>query len=91
VAQKNALVKSFQIVIRVPGPTWKAQSPVPVIDPEILGGVSVSLRAYDVSPDGRRFLVIKDAPGSDSSATSSGIVVVQNWVEEFKYLAPARR
>jgi hypothetical protein len=26
--------------------------------------VSVSLRTFEVSPDGQRFLIIKDAPGS---------------------------
>ncbi len=53
--------------------------------------MSVSLRAYDVSPDGQRFLVIKDAPGFDSSTLSTPIVVVQNWVEELKRVVPVRR
>ena len=41
-------------------------------------------RNYDVSPDGERFLMIRAAPG-----TSSAIVVVENWFEELKRLAPA--
>ena len=36
--------------------------------------------AFDVSPDGRRFLMIK----SDDAATLRQINVVQNWVEELK-------
>jgi len=39
-------------------------------------------RSYDVSPDGQRFLVIKETGGS--------IVVVQNWTEELKRLVPTR-
>ena len=64
---------------------------MPMIDGEILGAVSISLRTYDVSADGRRFLVVKDASGPDSSSTSVGIVVVQNWVEELKRGTPVRR
>jgi hypothetical protein len=86
-----ALDGTLMSVSVTPGTTWTAQSPVPVIDREILRGVSVSLRTYDVSPDGQRFLVIKDAPGSDASAITAGIVVVQNWVEELKRLVPVRR
>ena len=86
-----ALDGTLMSVSVAPGPTWKAQPAVPVIDREILRDVSVSLRTYDVSPDGKRFLVIKDAPGSESSTRSAAIVVVQNWVEELKRLAPAGR
>jgi Tol biopolymer transport system component len=86
-----ALDGTLMSVSVAPGTTWKAQPPVPLLDREILRDVSVSLRTYDVSPDGKRFLVIKDAPGSESSAMSAGIVVVQNWVQELKRLAPAGR
>ena len=40
---------------------------------------------YDVSPDGDRFLMIR--PVEDVSATPQ-IIVVQNWFEELKRLAP---
>jgi len=54
--------------------------------PDVLREVSISLRTYDVSPDGRRFLVIKDAPGENASASPPQVIVVQNWVEEWKRL-----
>lgn len=44
---------------------------------------------WDISPDGKKFLVVKD-----SGATSSGvagpreIVIVQNWIEELKQRVP---
>ena len=43
-------------------------------------------RNYDVSPDGRRFLVVKDAPREKAPS----LVVVEHWFEELKRLAPPR-
>jgi hypothetical protein len=42
---------------------------------------------YDVSPDGRRFLMIKPAEQRSSSSLTQ-IVVVQNWFEELKQKIP---
>ncbi|MGH9256213.1 MAG: hypothetical protein ACRD3C_16780, partial [Vicinamibacterales bacterium] len=46
----------------------------------------VAGRAYDVSPDGQRFLMIKAAPGE--AAAPPQIVVVQHWLDELKRLVP---
>ena len=40
---------------------------------------------WDISPDGRRFLMIKRGQSTDES---SQLVVVQNWLEELKRLVP---
>ena len=45
-------------------------------------------RAYDVSPDGQRFLMIKEAQTSPSVSTWQQFVVVLNWFEELKRLVP---
>jgi serine/threonine-protein kinase len=45
-------------------------------------------RNYDVTADGKRFLMIKDARPVDSSAPPSQLVVVLNWFEELKRLVP---
>jgi serine/threonine-protein kinase len=45
-------------------------------------------RHYDVSLDGRRFLMIKPEGGSDQTAASPIFIVVQNWAEELKRLVP---
>jgi serine/threonine-protein kinase len=45
-------------------------------------------RTYDVSPDGQRFLMIKEV-GSDEGGATSELVVVLNWFEELKRLVPA--
>ena len=44
-------------------------------------------RRYDVSPDGRRFLLMKG--NADDDPASVSLVVVVNWVEELKRLLPA--
>jgi eukaryotic-like serine/threonine-protein kinase len=45
---------------------------------------NVSLANYDVSPDGQRFVMIKDEAGSGR------LNVVLNWIEELKRLVPTR-
>lgn len=47
---------------------------------------SLNGRTYDVSPDGQRFLMIKDA-----DATAGGppqIIIVENWLDELARLVP---
>jgi eukaryotic-like serine/threonine-protein kinase len=46
---------------------------------------NVSLPRYDVSPDGQRFLMVKDA-GAERSTTQ--INIVMNWFEELKRRVP---
>ena len=47
---------------------------------------SVASRTYDISPDGQRFLMIKDNAPADQTATATpaSMVVVVNWVKELK-------
>lgn len=52
--------------------------------PYVLGG---GLRSYDVSPDGRRFLMIKE-PELDRADAESQIVVIENWFTELERLVP---
>jgi hypothetical protein len=40
--------------------------------------------AFDVAADGQRFLAIK----SDAASTLQRLMVVQNWTEELRRLAP---
>ena len=46
-----------------------------------LGGANSIGRTYDVSPDGRRFLMIKP-----DAASATAIAVVQHWFEEVNRL-----
>ena len=47
-------------------------------------------RQYDVSPDGQRFLMIKEDAIKPRGASATSFVVVQNWFEELKRLVPAK-
>jgi tRNA A-37 threonylcarbamoyl transferase component Bud32 len=77
------------VLTRVPvearGTAWKAGTPVLLLQGRYFTGAQG--RTYDVSPDGRRFLMIKEA-GADQADARPQIIVVQNWVEELKRLVP---
>ena len=50
-------------------------------------------RSYDISRDGKRFLMLKTAAGSDPNSGPAGlrqIVVVQNWFEDLKARVPSK-
>ena len=48
-----------------------------------------SMRSYDVSPDGRRFLMIKRG-GAATTEPDAGpeVILVKNWFEELTRLVP---
>ncbi|HET9384742.1 MAG TPA: protein kinase [Gemmatimonadales bacterium] len=72
----------------VPGPTWAATAPIKLFEGRYGAAASQSGRTYDISPDGKRFLMIK--PVVDPTAAPAGLVVVQNWLEDLKRLVPTR-
>lgn len=51
--------------------------------------LGLDLRAYDVAPDGRRFLMIKNLDPGRTPALP-GMMVVLNWLSEVKARLPAR-
>jgi eukaryotic-like serine/threonine-protein kinase len=70
------------------GTTWRAGAPIKLFDvPYRRSEVSTS-QSYDVSPDGKRFLMIKEGSGADP--TPPTIEVVQNWFEELKRVVPTK-
>jgi serine/threonine-protein kinase len=73
-----------------PGTTLTFGTPQVVVDGRYL--TPQAGRTYDVSRDGKRFLMIKDAtpPTSSSAPTPSQLVVVLNWTEELKARVPAK-
>ena len=46
-------------------------------------------RHYDVSPDGKRFLLLKDVQDTERGETPQ-LVLVQHWAEELKRLVPSK-
>ena len=72
-------------------PTFSASTPTKLFDAHsiLLDGRFTTnggtIRTYDVSRDGQRFLMIKENAGSsDGNAPLAGMIVVQNWFEELK-------
>jgi len=68
-----------------------ATAPTQLIGEGYLTAPPIDLgRTYDVSPDGQRFLMIKDGDGTAQTAASRSIIVVQHWGEELKRLVPSK-
>ena len=45
-------------------------------------------RGYDVSPDGQRFLMLKEVARSEDTSTAPHSIIVQHWFEELRRLVP---
>ena len=48
---------------------------------------TLGARAYDVSPDGERFLMVKEVAVEETS-TAPHFILVLNWFEELRRLVP---
>ena len=69
-----------------PGPLWRSGTPARVLQGLYFYAGPGLGRSFDIAPDGRHFLMIKQG-GSDDAAPQN-LVVVQNWFEELKRLVP---
>jgi serine/threonine-protein kinase len=71
------------------GSAWSDGSPVQLIGGQYMsGGFGTTVRQYDVTADGQRFLMMKDEARQTDAAPS--ISVVQHWFEELKRLVPMK-
>ena len=71
--------------------TFRAGTPTTLFEGSYFSpSVGLAGRTYDVSPDGQRFLMIKDAPAGDPNVAPARITVVLNWFEELKRLLPTK-
>ncbi len=68
------------------GPGFRAGNPIRLFSGWYFAGVSG--RTYDATPDGQRFLMIKNK--TTGPAATNRIIVVENWFEELKRLVPTR-
>jgi Tol biopolymer transport system component len=85
---KGALMR---VSLMMMGSTLKPDTPLKVLErPYFYGADRTYGRTYDVLPDGKRFLMIKEISGVDEPTPSARLIVVQNWTEELKRLVPAR-
>jgi Tol biopolymer transport system component len=73
-------------------PAFVASSPTRVLERAyIWNAVGLSGRTYDISPDGRRFLMIKGTESANSASGGPQMVAVLNWFEELRRRVPATR
>ena len=80
-------------------PTFRAGTPTLVFEGQYFRDIVPSEANYDITPDGRRFLMIKESeqeggPMIKESEQEGGprqINVVLNWFEELKRLVPTKQ
>jgi len=74
--------------VRVEGQSsFTIGTPAKILDSSYVWSVpTYAGRMYDISPDGQRFLMLKQSSSPDR--TSAPITIVQNWFEELKRLVP---
>jgi eukaryotic-like serine/threonine-protein kinase len=65
---------------------WSSASAAKVVEGPYVTRSLRDKRTYDVSTDGKRFLMVKQP----ANQAAPQIVVVQNWIEELKRLVPTR-
>ena len=65
-------------------PELALSSPRVLFEQRYAYGTTLTAANYDVSPDGQRFLMVKDEPGV------SRLNLVLNWTEELKRLVPTK-
>ena len=67
-------------------PVFVASTPEVLFQGAYAGGSpGAAGRVYDISPDGERFLMIRQRTAEE---TGTDIILVENWVEELKRLVP---
>jgi serine/threonine-protein kinase len=73
------------------GTVWNARSPKKIVEPRYFAGIGgFTGPTYDVSLDGKRFLMIKTGVTDAASAAPPSIVVEQHFDEELKRLLPTK-
>jgi serine/threonine-protein kinase len=70
------------VTVQTSGSTFRAGKPAKVFDARY--ATPLPPRSYDVSPDGKRFLMLKDSAAGDPNAKPLNMVLVEHWFEELK-------
>lgn len=82
------------VAVQARGESFSASAPAKILSTSYYAGnttLGLDLRAFDVSPDGQRFLMVKDGAASDQTPTSvPRLIVVLHWFEELKARMAAR-
>jgi serine/threonine-protein kinase len=75
------------VQVKDTGSTWAATSPSKILEPGYWSSGVLIGRQYDVSPDGKRFLVV--TPPTDAGDPPE-LIVMQHWDDELKALVPSK-
>ena len=81
----------MSVVAVQPGSTFTYAKPQLLFDATNYTYAGNPFRYFDISADGKRFLMIKNADASATGTTRPSIVVVSNWFDEVKARMPARQ
>jgi serine/threonine-protein kinase len=77
------------VPVEARGSVWSAGAPVRLVEGQYFsGGEGTTVRQYDVTADGQRFLMMKEEARDTDAAPS--INVVLNWDVELKRLVPTK-
>ena len=76
------------VPFEVTGATWRAGAPARLLDAKY--AAPGNMFNYDIAPDGRRFLMLKETGHDDESVAKADLVVVLNWIEELKQRLPLK-
>ena len=79
----------MRVPIEATATMWNAGAPTKLLESRYYTGAGNPNRSYDVSPDGRRFLMIKGA-SADPTTVPPNIIVVLHFDEELKRLAATK-
>ena len=74
------------VSVETTGSTFRAGAPTTLFTKAY--ATPTLIRTYDVSPDGQRFLMIKEGAGGTENTPPPNLVVVQHFGEELKRLLP---
>jgi serine/threonine-protein kinase len=80
-----ALTRMIAVPVTL-GSTFTAGAPRQLFEGRY--GATAAIRAYDVSTDGRRFLMVQ--PKERPPVAAAEMILVQNWLEELKARVPAK-
>jgi Tol biopolymer transport system component len=70
--------------------SWLGSTPERLFsNPNLSSPAGLAGLSYDISPDGRRFLILKLKSSQETTSDPVQLLVVQNWHEEVKRLVPA--
>ena len=81
------LPRLMSVAVEPGGPVFSVGMRTPILDWPYRA-TNPGGRNYVVSPDGQRFLAIKEGAGAEDASVPPTMILVQNWFEELRRLVP---